>query len=756
MRIHFLRQISTITLCSFLIAGFSFAQERGKALYDLMGEGNLTKTEGVRSVTWLPGGKGYLHKQQENGRTEYFSVDPKTEKETPLFSSAIMQTLGKQFLAINGFDADAPLFEDFEFVLGGDAITFEKEGKYFLFNLKDQKLRQLKRKKVEKQPFSDGLMRRMATSQLWNGEYSPNFNHFAFVKDYDLYLTNTETGDEVRVTTDGNEQVFNGRPNWVYPEEFGQLTAYWWSPDGQKLAYYKYLEGDVHKYPLVYDLKPEAGLEMQSYPKAGETNPTVNLFVYDLQSGEHVQVKTQSHPNNYIIKPTWRNDGSELLFQRMNRRQNKLELVAASPASGRTRVIFEESEDAFINTHNDFYQFADGKSFLWSNEQSGWRHLYIFDWQGKEVRQITEGPWAVRSVTHVDEKGGWIYFTSHSEDGLETHFNRVRLDGKKLTRLTKEPGSHFVSMDPAGKYYTDMFSSFTAPTTMNLHAANGQKIRNMLSTNTEALDELGLEEPELVMVKAADGKTDLHGMLFKPAGYDPGQQYPLVVSVYGGPHSKMLRNSFQKDRFEQRLAQLGFMVWKMDNRGLTSRGKTFETETYLKLGDVDLEDQAAGVEFITQRPYIDGSRVGVYGHSYGGYMTSIALLKKPELFHVGVAGAPVTDWRNYDTIYTERYMRTPQENTAGYDTGSALKFAKNLQGKLLLIHGSIDNNVHPGNTIQLIEELVKAEKQFDLMFYPQQRHGIRGAGGRHYRQLRTDYFIKHLNPNPVKQQPKTD
>ncbi len=282
--------------------------------------------------------------------------------------------------------------------------------------------------------------------------------------------------------------------------------------------------------------------------------------------------------------------------------------------------------------------------------------------------------------------------------------------------------------------------------TMDRVRGDGTTVRNLMRTDTSKLDELGLEPPELVTFKAADGITDLHGILYKPAGYNPDMAYPLLVPVYGGPYSKAVSNSYLNGSGDQRMAQLGYMVWRADNRGLTRRGKLFENMTYLKLGQIDLDDQAAGVRQISQRPYVDGGRVGIYGGSYGGYMTTMALVKYPDVFHVGVAAAPVTDWRNYDTIYTERYMRTPQENPEGYDLGATMPFANQLTGKLLIAHGSIDNNVNPTNTLQMINALVEAGKRFDMMYYPQNRHGFRGAAGRHFSEMRLEYFLEHLDP----------
>jgi dipeptidyl-peptidase-4 len=721
------------------------AQLRGKELYDQWR--GLTSTNGSSQIRWLPGGRGYFTSRADTaGARQFYRVDPVTEEESPLFDAATTGAIAGQYANITGENATGLPFRQFAFVHDGGAMTFEAGDRYFLFDFAAHRLRQLRRPKIEPQPYSEDLMRGMAGSQLWNGSYSPDYARFAHVKGYDLYVTNTTTGGEQRLTFDGNLDTFNGRPNWVYPEEFGQRDAYWFSSDGRKLAYYRSDESAVHKYPIVHDTLAEAQLELQSYPKAGEPNPTVVLKIVDIETGETVEVQTNSTPDNYIVRPMWLPRGNEILLRRLNRHQSVLELLAADVRTGGVRTVLTEQEPAFVNLHDDFRLLEDGQRFLWTSERTGWRHLYLYDLQGNQLAQLTSGEWPVGSVVGVDDNEEWVYFTGNTEMGLETHFFRVRLDGSGLEKLTTEPGSHRISMDPAGQYYVDSYSSFTTPLTANLHHADGTLIRNLMTTNTAKLDSLGLEPPELVVVKAADGVTDLHGMLYKPADYDSTIAYPVVVPVYGGPHSKAISNRYYHNSGDQRLAQLGFMVWRVDNRGERNRGKAFEMETYLKLGQVDLADQAAALKQIVERPYADATSVGIYGGSYGGYMTVMALVKEPELFHVGVAHAPVTDWRNYDTIYTERYMRTPQENEEGYDLGSAIPYAKNLKGKLLIMHGAVDNNVHPGNTTQLIDALVEAGRQFDLMLYPGNRHGLRGAAGRHASQKRIDFLIEHLEP----------
>jgi dipeptidyl-peptidase-4 len=731
-----------------IVAPLAQAQVRGEALYERLGDRGLVQTDGTTRVTWLPNGD-FLDAERVGASTTFARVDARSGDREPLFDDATVRAMADEYSRLTGSSVSGlPPFRTFEYVLDGEAIFFTAEEADFLYRFRSRRLTKLERPHWELPLSADGLMRGLANSQLARGTYSPDYSRFARVKDYDIHVTNTTTGEERQVTWGGSEEVMNGRPDWLYPEELGQSIGFWWSPDNSKIAYLQFDVREVYQYPIVHDLDAEARLEEQRYSKAGETNPTVKLFVVDVENGESVEVDTHSSDQVYIVRGAWLPDGSEVTFQRLNRHQNRLELMAANPSTGSVRTILTEVDDAFVTLTRDL-TFLDDGQFLWTSERTGWRHIYLYDVDGTMVRPLTEGAWPVGSISRVDRDGGWAYFTGFANNALESHLFRVKLDGSGFQKLTVEPGTHSASVDPSGAYFTDTFSSLTQASTTTLRRADGRAVRTLATSSTEGLDALRLEAPELVTVTAADGVTPLNGLLFKPAGYDPSIAYPMIVTVYGGPSGPRIRNTYQMMAGEQRLAQLGYMVWKMDNRGTGNRGKAFQAATYLKLGQVDLADQAAGVRQITSRPYIDGSRVGIYGGSYGGYMTAMALLKEPEVFHVGVAGSSVTDWRNYDTAYTERYMRTPQENPDGYEKGSALPYAGNLTGKLLMTHGSTDNNVHPGNTMQLVEALIGAGKTFDLMIYPQQRHGIGGAGRQHVTQLRLDYFRRHLHPQPV-------
>lgn len=723
-------------------------QLRGEALYEHLGSADLVRSEGRMSVQWIPGGGGWWERESQGGEVAFWRIDPANDRRTPLFDARQTAALQEGVAAAGSSGSGLP-FQEFEWVDGGQAIRFEVEGRWFHFNRASRELRELRRPGIELSVEVEGLMRNLAASQLARGVFSPDHDRWARIRDYDLWVTDTRTGEERQLTRGGSEEIMNGRTDWLYPEELGQSDAFWWSPDGRRIAYLQFNQADVALFPLVHDVAVLPRLEQQRYPKAGETNPTVNLFVVDVESGATVQVRTNSSPDVYILRGEWTPDGRELTFQRLNRRQDVLELLAADPTTGEVRTILREEESTFVNLHRDLTFLADGRRFLWSSERSGWKHLYLYDLEGTLLRPLTSGEYQVASIAGLDERNGWVYYTAHHQNALETHLHRVRLDGTRMARLTEQPGVHRPSVDPEGRYFVTNWSNLQTPPTTELRRADGRSVRTLGSSDVSALLALGLEPPELVTVVAADGVTPLNGFLYKPAGYDSTVAYPLLVSVYGGPSGPRVTNAWNMAATEQRWAQLGYMVWRVDNRGTRNRGKAFLDETYLKLGQVDLDDQAAAVRQVRERSYVDGNRVGIFGSSYGGYMSALALLKEPDVFQVGVAGASVTDWRNYDSAYTERFMRTPQENPEGYDAGSTLPFAANLRGKLLLVHGMTDNNVHPSNTMQLIDALVTAGKTFDLMVYPNQRHGIGGASGAHLNALRLDYFKRHLSPQPV-------
>lgn len=704
----------------------------GKALYEklqregrrLMGGGGPGMFGG--GLMWTPDGKASYAFEEGT----FKRADLATGAKTPLFDdakiiAAVNASLGRQEVKLP--------FSRFQFLDGGKRIQFQAFNKVFLYELSSGRL-----VFYEPERAMSGVRGRSYGDVL-----SPDLKYRAFTRGYNLYVKDME-GAETALTTDGHEDLRNGYPDWVYPEELGQYEAFWWSPDSKKIAFMQFDQSPVAKYPIVHETAPMPRYELQGYPVPGANNPIVRLFIVDIASKKIVRLETGDDLDVYLYQGQWTNDGREFTYFRMNRLQNKVELFAADPATGRTRLFLTDTDPCYVEPA-DIVFLKDGRRFLWTSERNGWREIYLFELaSGKLLKQLTDAKLPVRGIQGVDEARGWVYFSGQEANGTESHSYKVKLDGTGFARLTKEPGSHTVSLSPGWDYYTDTFQSFDQPSKTTLYKIDGQSVRvlNETKLTPEFLD-LKLIKPEHLMFKSADGQYDLDGILYFPAHFDPNEKYPLILSIYGGPGSKGVSSRFLMADGSQTLAQLGFLVAVCDYRGVSGRGKAFQNLHYMKLGQVELEDHVAFVKALGQRPYVDTTRVGVTGHSYGGYFTCLALVKEPDVFHVGVAGAPVTDWRNYDSIYTERYMRRPQDNPEGYDKGSCLTYAKNLKGKLFIHHGSVDDNVHPANTVQLVQALLKENKAFDLMMYPEQQHGI---GFPRYPASRVEYFIEHLKP----------
>jgi dipeptidyl-peptidase 4 len=419
--------------------------------------------------------------------------------------------------------------------------------------------------------------------------------------------------------------------------------------------------------------------------------------------------------------------------------------MAADVAGGQSRIVVSERQPTWQENRPLSRFLDDGERFLWETECDGWKRFQLRHLDGRLLHEVTPiESYPVEAVVHLDEPAGLLYYSAYSDQNpLNLHLHRVRLDGTDPMRLTSKPLHHgSFQIAPDHRWFVATYEAVDTPPTTALFNDRGEEVLELARATSEQTQELGLVPPELFSFLADDGQTVMQGILHKPARFDPSRTYPLVVSVYGGPGSRGISNRYEPAKPH---CEFGFLIATIANRGTTGRGKAFESATYLKLGIVDLQDQADGVRVLSERPYVDADRVGIFGHSYGGYMAALALLKFPDRFHVGVAGAPVTDWKNYDTIYTERYMRTPQENPDGYRDGSCLTHAKQLTGKLLLLHGLIDDNVHPANTWQLADALQRENLRFDLMIYPRHKHGLAANAT----ELRWEYLHRHLRPQPL-------
>jgi len=718
----------------------------GRALYEkLRKEGRaMVKYEGLAGLQWTPDGKGY-YIQEDNA---FKRVDLATGAKSPLFDearllAALNAMTGRQETRVPFGGEGRPMpgmgpggFRGagaFQFLDEGKKIQFSAWNKVFLYDLATGKL-----VAYEPERATTGVRGRGYGDIL-----SPDLKFRAFARSYNLYVKDME-GNETALTTDGTEDLRNGFPDWVYPEELGQYQAFWWSPDSKRIAFMQFDESPVAKYPIVHDIAPMPRYELQGYPVPGANNPIVRLFIADVAAKRLVRLETGDDLDVYLYRGQWTSDGKEFTYHRLNRLQNRVEVFAADPATGKTRLVLRDEDPCYIDEQTDLVFLKDTQRFLWTSERSGWREVYLYDLSGKLLKQLTDARLPVQSLLGVDEAGGWVYFSGAAANGTETHLFKVGLDGAGFARLTKEPGTHVVSFAPGFGWYTDSFSSFDTPARTVLCRADGgePKVIGKAVPSQELLDQK-LLKPEHFLFKSADGRYDLDALLYFPAHFNPKEKYPVILSIYGGPGSKGVANRYAMADANQTLAQLGFLVATCDYRGVSGRGKTFQNLHYMKLGQVEFEDHVAFVKDLARRPYVDAGRVGITGHSYGGYFTCLCLLKAPDVFQVGVAGAPVTDWRNYDSIYTERYMRRPQDNPDGYEKSSCLTYAKNLKGRLFIHHGTVDDNVHPTNTIQLVNALLRENKKFDLMMYPEQQHGI---GFARYPESRVEYFVEHLKP----------
>ncbi len=565
------------------------------------------------------------------------------------------------------------------------------------------------------------------------------------------------TGEPIQVTSTGTEKHRFGTACWVYGEELDQQDAMWFSPDSSKLAFYEINETHMKTYFLTTgNTANYTDLHKEQYPTAGQDNPHVKLHIYDIESKQTIQVDVEGPVDQYIYDIEFSPGGEELIFHRTNRWQNEMDVMAADVKTGKTRVIVSEKQETW-QKNSPLMQFLDdGQHFVWETERTGWKQFELRNISGDKICDLTpSATYPVHRVVKVDEENKWFYYSAYSDENpLNLHLHRSRLDGTENMKLTSgEMNFSGFQISPDHQHFVANYETISVPPSTGVWRIDSgnekqvAKVGDLASSNSDAVTEAGLVPGELFSFKSEDGTTEIYGTLYKPHNFDPNKKYPLLIDVYGGPNSVGVTNRY---RAANPFCELGFLVAKIGNRGTVNRGKAFESANYGQLGLIDLDDQAAGVRFLAEREYVDGDRVGISGHSYGGYMSALALLRYPDLFHVGVAGAPVTDWRNYDTIYTERYMKTPQENKSGYDEGSCLTHVNKLKGKLFILHGLVDDNVHPSNTWQLVDKLHKANKRFDLMVYPNSAHGFR------YTELKWDYFIRNLKPEVSTKQAQND
>lgn len=666
------------------------------------------------SFQWDAGGRSYTTVESTSGATDLYRVD------------AIS---GRRDLLVRGIDlipsGDNTSIEIEEYTFSADGSKLliftnsvrvwrrNTKGTYYVWDLSAHRLTSVS----------------SAPGYQQYAKFSPDGRFVGFVRDNDIFVTDLASGRERRLTQDGGPDIINGATDWVYEEELDLRDAFRFSPDGARIAFWRFDQSDISTYYLVDELPLYPELTPVRYPKAGTANSRVRLGVVEVATGETRWIEyARPGVDAYLARMDFAASPDSVWFLRLSRRQNRADLVIADVRSGASRVVVTDVDSAWVDVQEPVW-LDGGRRFLYLSERDGYAQLHLFGRDGSPVRKITAGPWDVLDVYGVDERAGVVYFAAAADGPLVRPLYRIGLDGRGFRRVSDAVGTHEVTFDPTFSLYVDARSRAGVPPLQQLHRADGSPVR-VIGENRiqrERVAALGAPSPEFLKITTAPG-VELNAYLMKPANFDPARRYPLVMYVYGGPGSQTVSDAWGGSVYlwHALLAREGYLVASVDNRGTGARGSRFKKVTYLGLGTYETADQVAAARHFATLPFVDAERIGTWGGSYGGYMALLSLFKGDGVFKAAIARAPVTDWRLYDTIYTERYMRTPEENPDGYRRGAPQSYVSQLKGNLLIVHGTGDDNVHPQNTAQLIHLLEEANKQFDLRLFPNKTHAIAG------------------------------
>ncbi|MCH7875274.1 MAG: S9 family peptidase [Gemmatimonadetes bacterium] len=665
------------------------------------------------SVRWMPDGPYYTATEgAENGPRDLYRIDVRSGERDLLVLGADLVLPGQdEPITIERYQFSPDATKLLIFTSSVRVWRQKTKGEYYVWDFEARQLTPVST--------APGL-------QMF-AKFSADGRLVGFVRDNNIFVTDLETGQETQLTHDGGEDIINGTSDWVYEEELGLRDAFRFSPDGRRVAFWRLDQTVIKPFYLIDETKLYPELIPVRYPKAGEQNSSVQIGVVEIATGETRWVDLGADDDIYVAGMDFAESSDEIWLTRLNRHQNRLDLMLADVHTGESRVIMSDTDSAWVDANKPIW-FDDGRRFLFRSERDGRYQIFSFHRDGSRVRKLTAEEWDVTTIHGVDGRNR-VYFTGVGEGPLQRHVYRVGSNGRGLRRLSEDPGTHSASFDPSFRYYIDTYSTAARPPVQILYRADGRRMR-VIADNAELMakiEALDLTPQEFMTVPGEEG-TPLNAFIIKPPDFDPNRRYPLLMYVYGGPRSQTVRDAWGGDRYlwHQMLAQQGYLVASVDNRGTGWRGRDFTKQTYLNLGTLESADQIAAARHFASLPYVDGARIGIWGWSYGGYMSSLSLFKGQGIFRAAISVAPVTDWRLYDTIYTERFMRTPQENAEGYDRSAPLTYADRMEGRFLLVHGSGDDNVHMQNTTQLVERLENANKQFDLRIYPNKTHAIAG------------------------------
>lgn len=585
--------------------------------------------------------------------------------------------------------------------------------------------------------------------------FSPNGERVAYVRDNNIYIKNLKFGSTTQATVDGKtNEIINGAPDWVYEEEFGFNQAFWWSPNSEFVAYLRFDERDVPEYsmPMYAGMRPEysdyklyPGEVTFKYPKAGEKNAVVKVFSYEIKSKMRIPVEIGEETDQYIPRLKW-TPNNDLVVMRLNRIQNQLDVLYANPYTGETHDVMTEKNERYIS--EDFlnnFTYLDNGNFVVMSERNGWSHLYLYDKEGIEIAQLTDGEFDVTDFYGYDAKKGIYYYQAAAESPLRREVYFISQDKEIRGKLSTREGTNRAVFSKQFNYYINYFSSADTPPYISVHETKKNTQLRFLQDNTvlkNTVKSMQIPQKEFFSFTTSDG-VKLNGYMIKPADFDPSKNYPVLMTQYSGPNSQQVTDAWGRGiGWNEYLAQEGFIVACVDPRGTGARGEDFRKITYLQLGKYESDDQVEAAKYLGTLPYVDAEKIAIFGWSYGGFMTLLSMEKGSEIFKAGIAVAPVTNWRFYDTVYTERYMRTPHVNAEGYDENSPLNHAGDIKGRLLIIHGSADDNVHTQNTFEMTERMVQAGVQFDMAIYTNRNHGISGGNTRMHLYTKMTDFLK--------------